>query len=88
MFGGRFSDYLLTCHPYGYNHLKQREFEVNVIDFMEHAFTPLLLVDHKCFRKLKQDIDPRLLPVGSSKLLWGLIPTENQSVERYVIDRL
>ena len=39
--GGRFSDYLLPCHPYGENHPKQREFEVNAVDLMAHAFTLL-----------------------------------------------
>ena len=62
--GGRFSDYLVPCHPYGDKHPKQKEFEVNIVAFMEHVFTLLLLVDHDCFRKLTQDIDPRLCPVG------------------------
>ena len=39
--GGRFSDYLLPCHPYGENHPKQRESEVNAVDLMAHAFTLL-----------------------------------------------
>ena len=52
---------------------------------MAHAFTLLSLVDHDCFRKLTQDLDPCLRPVGRSKLLWSLIPTDNQLVEKYVI---
>ena len=51
-------------------------------------FTSLSLVDHDCFRTLTQDIDPRLHPVGRSKISWSLIPTENQLVEKYVIERL
>ena len=39
--GGRFSDYLLPCHPYGDNNTNQREFEGNVIALMAHAFTSL-----------------------------------------------
>ena len=38
-FGGRLSDYLLPCHPYGDNHTKQREFEINIIALMAHALT-------------------------------------------------
>ena len=37
--GGRFSDCLLPCHPYGENNPKQREFEGNIVAFMAHAFT-------------------------------------------------
>ena len=55
---------------------------------MAHIFTLLSLVDHDCFRTLTQDLDPRLHPVGQSKMLWSLIPTENQLVEKYVIERL
>ena len=62
--GGRLSDYLVLCHPYGNKHTKQREFEVNIVAFMAHAFTSLSLVDHDCLRKLTQDLDPRLCPVG------------------------
>ena len=29
--GGRFSDYLVPCHPYGDKYPKQREFEVNIV---------------------------------------------------------
>ena len=72
---GRLSYYLLPCHTYGDNHPKQREFEVNVVALMAHAFTSLLLVDHKCFRKMTQDQDQRLHPGGSSKLLRSLILT-------------
>ena len=82
------SDYLLPCHPYGYNHPKERSFEGNVVALMAHSFTSLSLVDHECFRKMTQDLDPRLLPVVSSKLSWSIIPSENQSMERYVIGRL
>ena len=62
--GGRFSYYLLPCHPYGYNHPKQREFEGNIFALISHAFTSLSLVDHYFFRNLTQDLDPRLHPVG------------------------
>ena len=86
--GGRFSYYLVPCHPYGYKHPKQREFEVNIFAFMSHAFTFLSLVDHDCFRKLTQDIDPRLCPFGRSKLSQNLIPTKNKLAEKSVIERL
>ena len=82
------SDYLLPCHPYGENHPKKRDFEGNVVALMEHAFTLLSLVEHDCFRNLTQDLNPRLRPVGRSKLSWSLIPTENQLLERSVIERL
>ena len=55
---------------------------------MAHAFTLLSLVDHDCFRKLTHDIDPRLRPVGRSKLLRSLIPTKNQLVDKSVIKSL
>ena len=55
---------------------------------MAHAFTLLLLVDHDCFPKLTQDLDPRLCPVGPSKMLRSLIPTRNKLVEKSVIERL
>ena len=86
--GGRISYYLLSCHPYGDNHPKQSEFDGNVISLMSHVFIFLLLVDHECFRKLTHDINQRLHPGGSSKLLQSIIPTENQSLQRYVIDNL
>ena len=86
--GGRFSDYLLPCHPYGENHPKQREFGENSVALMAHAFTSLSLVDHACFHKLTQDLDPRLCPVGRSKLSQILTPTEKQSMERSVIESL
>ena len=86
--GGRFSDYLIPCHPYGDKHTKQREFEVNIFSLMAHVFTSLLLVYHDFFRKLTQDLDPRLLPVGRSKLSRSLIPTKNQLVEKSVIESL
>ena len=73
--GGRFSDYLLPCHPYGNIYLKQGEFEVNDVALMAHPFTSLLLVDHECVCNLTQDIDARLRPVGRSKLSQSLIPT-------------
>ena len=62
--GGRFSDYLLPCHPYVDNNPNQRESEGNIVALMAHTFTLLLLVDHDCFHNMKQDIDPRLHPVG------------------------
>ena len=62
--GGILSDYIIPCHPYGENHPNQREFEGNIVALMAHVFTLLLLVDHDCFRKLTQDIHPRLHPVG------------------------
>ena len=86
--GGRLSHYLLPYHIYGDNNTKQRDFEVNAIALMEHAFRSLSLVDHDFFRKMTQDIYPRCHPVGSSKLLWSLIRTENQSVEGCVVERL
>ena len=86
--GGRLSDYLVPCHPYGYKHPKHKEFEVNIVDLMAHAFTSLSLVDHDCFRKLKQYLDPRLCPVGQSKLSRSLITTKNKLVEKSVIERL
>ena len=55
---------------------------------MAHAFTSLSLVEHDCFRKLTQDLDPRLRPVGRSKLLWSLVPTKKKLAEKYVIERL
>ena len=55
---------------------------------MAHAFTSLSLVDHDCFCKLTQDLDPKLLPVGKSKLSRSLIPTKNQLVEKSVVERL
>ena len=36
-------------------------------------FTSLSLVDHYCFRMLTQDLDPRLHPIGQSKILIHLI---------------
>ena len=79
------SDYLVPCHPYGDKHPKQREFEVNTFALMAHAFTSLSLVDNDCFRKLTQDLDRRLRPVGRSKLSRNLIPTKNQLVEKSFI---
>ena len=87
-FGGRFPYYLLLCHPYGYNHLKQRQFEVNFFALTAHTFTLLSLVDHAFFHKLTQDFDPRLHPAGSSKLVRSIIPAEAQSTERSLIRRL
>ena len=75
--GGILSVYLLPCNPYGNNHLKQREFEVNALALVSNAFTSLSLVDHACFRNLTQDINPCLCPVGCSKLSQNLIPAEN-----------
>ena len=49
---------------------------------------PLLLVDHDCFRKFTQDLEPRLCPVGRSKLSQSLIHTEKKLVEKSVIERL
>ena len=86
--GGRLSDHLVLCHPYGDKHTKQREFELNIVDLMAHAFTFLLLMDHDCFCKLTQDLDPRLRPVGQSKLSLSLIPTQKQFVEKSVLERL
>ena len=82
------SDYLVPFHPYGDKHTKQREFEVNIFALMEHAFTLLLLVDHDCFCKLTQDLDPHLRPVKRSKLSRSLIPTKKKLVEKSVINRL
>ena len=76
--GYRLSNYLLPCHPYGDKHPKQRDFEVNIVALMEHAFTSLSLVDHDCFCKLTQDLDPHLCTVGRSKLLRSLIPTKKE----------
>ena len=73
--GGTFSDYLLLCDTYGENNPKQREFEGNVISSMAHAFTLMSLVEHDFFRNLTQDIDPRLHPVGISKMSRSIIPT-------------
>ena len=73
--GGKWSDYLLPCHPYGGNNLNQRKFDGNVVTLMVHLFTSLLLVDHECFCKLTHYLDTRLCPVGQSKLLRSLIPT-------------
>ena len=86
--GERFSDYLLPCPPYGDINPKQREFEGNVVPLMAHVFTSLLMVDHDCFRILTQDLDPQLHPIEHSKISRSLIPTENQSAERSVIERL
>ena len=72
--GGRLSDYLVPCHPYGDKHPNQREFEVNIFALMAHVFTSLLLVDQYFLRKLTQDLDPRLRPVRRSKLSRSLIP--------------
>ena len=55
---------------------------------MAHFFTSLSLVYHDCFRNLTQDLDPRIHPVGRSKLLRSLIPTEKQLMEKSVIERL
>ena len=79
------SYYLVPCHPYGYKHPKQREFEVNIVALMAHAFTSLLLVDHDCFRKLTQDLDPRLRPIGRSKLSRSLIATKKMLLEKSFI---
>ena len=86
--GVRLSDYLFPCHPYGDKNPKQKEFEVNIVALMAHVFTPLLLVDHDCFRKLTQDLDPRLRPFRRSKLSRSLIPTKKKLVEKSVIERL
>ena len=55
---------------------------------MEHTFTSLLLVDHDFFRKMTQDLDPIFHLVGRSKMSWSLILTENQLLEKSVIERL
>ena len=55
---------------------------------MSHVFMLLPLVYHKCFRKLMQHLDLKLQPVGRSKLSQSLITTENQLVERSVIEML
>ena len=86
--GGRLSYFLVPCHTYGDKHPKQKEFEVNIFALMPHAFTPLLFLDHDFFHKLTQDLDPRLRPVGQSKLSRSLIPTKKKLVEKYVTDRL
>ena len=86
--GGRLSDYLFPCHPYGDKYPNQKEFEVNIVALMEHVSTSLSLVDHDCFRKLTQDLDPRLFPAGRSKLSRSLIPTKKKLVEKSVIERL
>ena len=62
--------------------------EVNIVALMAHAFTSLSLVDHDFFCKLTQDNDPRLRPVGRSKLSWSLVPTKKKLAEKYVIERL
>ena len=82
------SDYLVLCHPYGDKHQKQRDFELNIVALMAHEFKSLSFVDHDCFHKLTQDLDPCLCPVGRSKLSRSLIPTKNQLVEKSVIERL
>ena len=82
------SDYLVPCHPYGDKHPKQMGFEVNIVALIAHVFTLLTLVDHDCFRKLTQDIDPHICPVERSKLSRSLIPTKKQLVEKSVIERL
>ena len=86
--GGRLSDYLLPCHHYGDNHPNQREFEGNAVALMAHTFTSLSLVDHDCFRKLTQDLGPRLHPVGRSKLSQSLKPTEKQLAEKSDIESM
>ena len=55
---------------------------------MAHAFTWLLLLDHDCFCKLTQDLDPHLCPLGQSKLSRSLLTTEKHLVEKSVIERL
>ena len=45
-------------------------------------------MDHDCFRKLTQDLEPRLNPVRQSKLLRSLIPTEKKLAEKSIIERL
>ena len=72
--GGRLSYYLVPFHPYGDKYSKQKEFEVNIVALMAHTFTSLLMVDHDFFRKLTQDLDPRICLVGRSKLSRSLIP--------------
>ena len=86
--GGRLSDYLVLCNPYGDKHPNQREFELNIFALMAHVFTSRLLVDHDCFHKLAQDLEPRLRPVGRSKLSRSLIPTKQKFLEKSVIERL
>ena len=78
--GGRLKDYLLPCNPYGYNNPNQREFEVNVVVLIAHAFTFLLLMDHECFRKMMQDIDSRRCRVGCSKMSRSLITADAKLV--------
>ena len=39
--GGRFSDYILPCNPYGDNNPKQRDFGGNVFALIAYAFTLL-----------------------------------------------
>ena len=55
---------------------------------MEHTFTYLSLVDHDCFCNLTKDLEPRLRPLGQSKLPRSLIPTKKKFVEKSVIERL
>ena len=55
---------------------------------MAHEFTFLVLANHDCVSNLTQDLDPRLHPVGQSKISQSLIPTENKLVDKCVIERL
>ena len=55
---------------------------------MAHVFKSLLFVDHDCFRKMAHDLDPRLIPVGQSKMSRSIIPTKNRLVEKSVVERL
>ena len=82
------TDKLFPCQSYGDKNPKQKEFEVNIVALMAHTFTSLFLVDHDCFRNLTQDLDPRLRPVGRSKLSRSLIPTKKKLAEKSVIERL
>ena len=48
----------------------------------------LSLVDHECFCKMTQDLEPQILPVGLSKMSYSLLPIETKMVERSVVEKL
>ena len=45
-------------------------------------------MDHDCFRKLTQYLEPRLCPVGQSKLSQSLIPQKKKVVDKSFIERI
>ena len=86
--GGRFSYYLVPCHPCVDKHPKQMEFDVNIVALMAHAFTLLSLVDHNFFPQADTGSWPAPLPFWAIKTVAESHTQKKQLVEKSVIERL